>query len=113
MAARRPIAPRPTAGLQIPNVQDATTQRALDVISTSVSRLEGRQSRVVVSFDLAVGTNKIPHGLGRKVQGYTLTPTVANAGFAHAIDTSNPRPDLEVWVIVIGVAQPGAILEVY
>jgi hypothetical protein len=33
--------------------------------------------------------------------------------FSHAIDRENPRPDLTVWITVIGVAQPKALIEVY
>lgn len=69
--------------------------------------------RVVVTANLVVGTNRIAHGLGRSCVGYTLTPTTANASFAHAINTTNPRPDLEVWITVIGVAQTAATIEVF
>jgi hypothetical protein len=45
--------------------------------------------------------------------GYTLTPTVASAAFAHCLNRDNPRPDLEAWIDVIGADQPGAIVKVF
>jgi hypothetical protein len=104
---------RPVAALGISDVDDPATKRAFDAVGAAVIRLQEARSRAQLTADLVVGRNVIRHGLGRAVVGYTLTATVANAAFAHAIDASNTKPDLEVWITVIGVAQPGARLEVW
>jgi hypothetical protein len=113
MAARREIQIRPVTRVQLPVVDDLVTQRALEIVEGALQDLQAKRNRDVVTFDLVIGTNRVRHGLGRACAGYTLTPTVADRNFAHAIDTTNPRPDLEVWVVVIGADQPTAILEVY
>ncbi len=113
MAGRRFIPARTISQLQAPAVEDATTQRAFDVVVGAVQDLQAKRKRDVVEADLVVGTNRVPHSLGRACEGYTLTPTTADATFAHAIDKTNPRPDLEVWITVIGVAQDGATVEVF
>lgn len=113
MSGKRAIAPRSVSRMQLPSVQDATTNRAFDVISEAVSALQSRQASVLVFSDLVVGVNKIVHGLGRKCVGYNLTPTTANATFAHALDKTNPRPDKEVWITVVGVGQTAATIEVF
>lgn len=112
MAGRRAIAAKPLGQLQTPSVEDATTQRAFEVVTGAVQELQTKRNRDVVTANLIVGTNRIRHNLGRACAGYTLTPTTANATFAHAIDKTNPRPDLEVWITVIGVAQTAATIEV-
>lgn len=113
MAARRPIPARTIAASQTFTVDDPQVSRALDALRTSVERLEGARQRAVLTVDLIVGLNKIPHGLGRAVMGYTVTATVASAAFAHAIDLTNPRPDLELWLTAVGIAMPGAVVEVF
>jgi hypothetical protein len=109
-AIRRPSSFRTLGPVQ---VDDPQTARALDQVSDAVQSLQASRSRVVVTQDLVIGTNKVRHGLGRAAAGYTLVATVADAAFAHAISDSNPRPDLEVWVTVVGAAQPGARVEVW
>lgn len=89
------------AGLQV--------QQAMQAVQSTLNQ----QRRQVVKMDLAIGRNVVRHALGRDARGYTLTPTVANAAFAHAIDTSNPNPGREVWINVIGAVQPGAQIEVW
>lgn len=113
MAGRRAIAPPLVAVTSLTTVEDPATQRALDQVQTGLQRLQATRSRVVLTADLAIGTNVIRHGLGRAVVGYTLTPTVADAGFAHAIDLANTNPELEVWITVVGAAQPGARIEAW
>lgn len=90
-----------------------TTDAAGLQVQQAVQALQKEPKRQVVSSDLVVGRNVVRHGLTRPVRGYTLTATVADATFAHAIDRSNPRPELEVWINVVGVAQPGAQIEVW
>ena len=113
MPGRKVESIRPTTYLQAPSVDDNATQRALDNISEAVQELQVQRRRAVIDYDLIVGTNKIPHGLGRRVAGYTLTATVADASFSHAIDKTNPNPERELWIVVIGAAQPGATIEVF
>ena len=113
MAARRSIAPRGVDRLQLVRTKDPDTNRALEAVASAVKKTQVQRRHLPTEFDLVVGTNKVPHSLGRACSGYNLTPTVADATFAHAIDTTNLRPDLEVWITVVGVAQPGARIEVY
>lgn len=113
MAGRAAAAPRAIQQVQPPSVEDATTQRALDTLAAALQNLQARAQRVPVDVDLVVGTNRVQHDLGRAATGYTLTATVADATFAHCIDKSNPNPDREVWIVVVGVAQPGARVEIY
>lgn len=113
MAGRAVQKPRSVPLVSAPNVEDQDTQRALDSITSSVSRLQSDRLRQVVTSDLAIGTNKVQHGLGRRAAGYTLVATVADAAFAHAVDDANPHPEREVWIVVIGAAQPGARLEIW
>lgn len=112
MAGRVAKAPRTVAGPAQVDVDDPKVQRAIDALRNLVEA-NARRSRAALRVDLVVGTNKVPHGLGRAVEGYSLTPTVASVAFAHALDEDNPRPDLEVWIEVIGVAQPRARIEVW
>lgn len=94
-------------------MSDAATQRALDELATAIQKLQSARLRDVRTVDLIVGLNKIGHGLGRPASGFTVVPTVADATYAAALDSSNPRPSLEVWITVVGVAQPGARVEVW
>ena len=113
MASRRSKPPPPVDALATEHVRDVTTARVLGSHAQAIRDLQGARSRAVLRSDLEIGINRIRHGLGRAVEGYTLTPTTASASFAHAIDASNPAPDLEIWISVIGAAQPGARIEVY
>ena len=116
MAGRSPRDHRasPVARVQPPAVADSATQRAIDVLAGALQDQQSkRQYDVVQNVDLVVGTNKVTHGLGRACVGYNLTATVADATFAHAIDTDNTHPEREVWITVVGVDQPAATIEVY
>lgn len=113
MAGRRPQQTRSVSSLTTAAVQDEATQRVLDQITAAIQKLQTGRSRDVKLVDLVVGRNVVRHGLGRDVVGYTLTVTAADATFAHAIDTTNTNPELEVWITVVGVAQPGARVEVF
>lgn len=108
--ARRPGGKERTPAIE---VKDEQTDRALTQVRQTLDRLESARKRDVIEFDLVIGTNKVPHGLGRPVAGYTVTPTVVSAAFAHAIDRENPRPDLSVWITVVGADQPKAIVECF
>lgn len=107
MAGRVPQRPGRVPTL---SVGDAASPR---MVAGAVSDLARAARRVRLRVDLVVGQNRIAHGLGRAVEGYSITPTVAAAGFAHAIDETNPSPELEVWITVIGSAQPQARIEVW
>lgn len=113
MSGRAAQRPRPVPSLSIPSVDDEATQRAFDALASSVQQLQTARRREVILFDLVVGTNKVRHGLGRAAAGYTIVPTTADATFAHAVDSTNPHPEREIWVTVVGVAQPSAVLEVW
>lgn len=108
MAASKPKRPRE---LQAPVPQQANT---LDGMQRSISVLEdlfqARTPRSAITIDLVIGDNRIPHGLGRKSRGANVSPTTANAafGFSHA-----PDGDLIAVITVVGVAQPGATVEIY
>jgi hypothetical protein len=113
MAGRRAQAPRAVAGTQAVGVDDPQVDRAIAVVRDSAERLQAARQEAVIEADLAIGTNRVRHGLGRALAGYTLTPTVASAAFAHCLNRDNPRPDLEAWIDVIGADQPGAIVKVF
>lgn len=113
MAGRATQRPRAVSSLAVVQVDDANTARALSNVGDAVKKLQIGRDRDAKTFDLVIGTNRVRHGLGRAPLGYTITPTVASAVFAHAIDTTNPRPELEVWIAVIGTAQPGARVEIF
>lgn len=113
MAGRVPQVPRSVPGLVLPQVGDEPTARALQSLQDAIQLLQTARQRVGLTADLVIGTNVVRHGLGRAALGYSLTPTVASAAFAHALDTTNPSPELEVWITVIGAAQPGARLEIF
>ena len=113
MSARKPLRPQGTTRVQVGRTADQATNRALGVLASAVQKTQETRARYVVRQDLVVGVNKVVHSLGRACAGYTLTPTVASATFAHALDTTNLRPDREVWITVVGVAQPDARIEVF
>ncbi len=113
MAGRKPQTIRPGAIIKTLSVADSATQRALDDVTDALENLQSKRQRDAFITSLIVGTNKIPHGLGRPVIGYTLTPTVADASFTHRIDRSNPNPEREVWIVVGGAAQPDATIETF
>jgi hypothetical protein len=113
VAGRRAKPPGGVERVVAVEVADTQTDRALTRIRETLERLDSARKRDVVKVDLIVGTNKVRHGLGRPVAGYSITATVADATFAHAIDRDNPRPELEVWITVAGIAMPNAIVEVF
>lgn len=113
MAGRRAERPASVAAVEAITVEDPTVDRALSAVRDAVGKLQTVRSRFVTTVDLIVGRNRVQHSLGRPCIGYCLTPTVADATFAHAIDLTNPHPDLEVWITVVGVAQLGARVEAF
>lgn len=113
MAGRRARPPRGKERTPAIEVKDEQTDRALTQIRLHLDKLDAARKRDVIEFDLVIGTNKVPHGLGRAAAGYTIVPTVVSAAFAHALNRENPRPDLTIWIVCIGVAMPNAIIEVF
>ncbi len=113
MAGRRPKRVRQISGLSIAGVDDPAAQRALEQIEAEVQRLAAARLRDVKVSNLVIGTNRIAHGLGRRVVGYTITPTFCTIAFAHAINLENPHPEREVWIDVVGSDQDNAIIEVF
>lgn len=113
MAGRVAKPPANTASLSIRDDKGGVTDAGDQQVQQAVQDLQRAPRRQALTMDLVVGRNIVRHGLGRTARGYTLVPTVADATFAHAVDASNPRPELEVWINVIGVAQPRAAIEVW
>jgi hypothetical protein len=115
MPSRRPLRSSSTRSLAIPPTGDDATDRALKQVEQAVQVLQTTASRWYGTADLATGLNKIRHGLGRAVRGFTITMTATDAAFSSAINVSNPRPDLEVWIDVVdsGIGQRAARLEVW
>lgn len=113
MPARHARSPRSVAITQVPRIKDHDTDRAVASLDSAIKTLQVDRKRITKRADLVVGSNHISHGLGRACEGCNVTPTVADDTFAFAIDRTNPRPDLEVWITVVGVDQPDATVEVY
>lgn len=116
MAAKQ--IPRPSAKAQLAT---GTLVGALDpsIVSRHLSELgdslEQSQSGATPSrfqgvVSLAVGTNRISHGLGRVARGATVTPmTSADATFAWAMTAADAMTAV---ITVVGVAQK-AFVEVF
>lgn len=113
MPGRAVTRPRFVSAVTTPAVEDPTTQRAFDTVTTAIQKLQATRERDHVTADLLIGSNHVRHGLGRPCVGYTITPSVATIAFAHAIDRTNPRPDQEVWISVVGSDMPAATIEVW
>jgi hypothetical protein len=110
MPATRVTRPKVRTALIGASVADPATDRALTDAGDAIARLEASGTRSAVVRDFAIGSNRVPHGLGRKPRGASLTPTVADAAFAWAMASADER---FVVINVIGAAQPGACLELY
>lgn len=113
-APQRPRLVRQIAAAQTD--PDRATSSAVDQVSAELARIGGLAvlDRQTFTADLVVGLNKINHSLRRAPRGYTLTATVADATFAHALTTSgNSQPARQIWITVVGVDQPRAVIEVF
>lgn len=108
MAGRRPATVRPSQLVSVPAVADPATARAVDALADAVQTLQTQRTRFQTAFDLTVGVNRVPHGLGRKAVGCTVTPTVADATFAWAFSSSDDRVAI---ITVIGSDQPACPVE--
>jgi hypothetical protein len=107
MAGRRATPPRPAQSVQTPSVDDENTSRALDALSAAVRGLQSRESYTLVDADLVIGKNAVSHSLGRKPRHVSFAPTAADAAFAWSLDRAT---DTQVFITVLGAAQPGVCL---
>ncbi len=114
MPAKPPTRPPSRSQLQTGTLVDsdpATISRLLSDLGTAQQASDAtRRDRFSTVIDLVVGANKVNHGLGRRAQGMTLTPTVADQTFAWAMTASD---DKQVTVTVLNVAQPKCPLEIF
>lgn len=111
MAGRRAQPARTVPRIKSTDVDDPKTSRAIGSLASAVSKLQSTADVDTLRQDLAVGTNTVQHSLGRAFRFVAVTPTVANAAFAWAINTAgNPHPDRQVLIDVVGVDQPGALI---
>jgi hypothetical protein len=109
MPINRPRRPRTRIAITSINVEDAAVDRALIATADAVSRIESRiADRSTVVADLIVGDNVLLHRLGRKPRGAHVAPTVADASYAAAMTSADAT---HATITVIGVAQPGALVE--
>lgn len=113
MPGRRAERPSPTSSVSLIAPDDPTTARAIKAIEQAIQALQAKRSRFTTRASLIIGQNRVRHGLTRAAEGYTITPTAVASNFAHAIDTTNPNPELEIWITVSGTAQPDARIEVW
>lgn len=105
---------RPTAAIGALHTQGKpeAVERAVDELARAVERAAGSplaQAGVPVDVDLVVGTNRVAHGLGRRVQFVFVVPKYADAAFAWAFDPDqpdNPTPERQVQIDVIGTDMP-------
>jgi len=103
--AKRPV-PRPQAiGTNTPDLP--SVQRALGDVLDKLPTVANRP-RSSVQADLVVGDNRVAHGVGMVPRGVSLVPTVADATFAWCLKS---RDDKQAVITVVGVAQPGCVLE--
>lgn len=107
MPAQRPQPPATRARQTAPVSTDFATRQIVDAAQRAADQVK---DRTVTVLNLVVGDNVINHGLGRRPTGATVTPTVADATWAWAIKAPSAT---QVTITCIGVAQPGAAVEVY
>ena len=114
MPATKPARPTPRPALidQSVDGQDSeSVSRAIDSIHDAIKAIEARVStRKAYLVDLRVGDNRITHGLGQRCSGCNLTPSIADASFAWCLTVDN---DTQGVLTVIGIDQPGAVVEFY
>lgn len=114
MRRGRSIRPPAAANLSIPTVADPDVSRALQVIGDQVATVVTAPQMTVRVVDLAIGRNRIPHGLGRPPLAVAITPAIVNAAWAWAWNKAdNTAPHLEVWIETVGALQPGATLQLW
>ena len=110
MSARRIAKPRTRDIGTAPRIK-GEVGRVVGQVTNAVRALDKRAGdRQVVIADLAAGDNRLNHRLGRVPDGYTITPTVVAADFAHAFTFADAR---QIVITCVGTSQPGARVEVY
>ena len=87
----------------------AGVERMIDALSGQ-SDANRPVPRAVFTVDLYVGVNRVVTSLGRRAQGCTVTPTVADPTFAWSFA---PEGDRLALITVLGVDQPGATVEFF
>lgn len=90
-------------------VDDQATNRALDELA-EVINAPPKLFRSPTVVDLAVGANRVAHGLGRIPVGASVTPTTADATWAWALTSKDSK---FVVITTVGVVQTGATVEVF
>jgi len=89
---------------------DPVASRLISTAASGIADLQAKQApSAVIVHDLVVGANRINHGLGRRARLAHVVPTVADATFAWAFGVDN---DTQAIITVVGVPQPGAIVEI-
>lgn len=113
MAAKPVPRPRVVPRLLAPTLlgtDPMVTSRLLSQTASAVQQQGSQTSNsIIVVQDLAVGVNRINHGLGRRARAAHVTPTVADATFAWGFTTDN---DTQIILTVAGVPQPNAAIEI-
>lgn len=113
MAGRRAKRLQSGAVAAVTNLADPTTSKAVDQVRAAAQRaLDRVEVHTIEPVDLAVGTNVIPHSLGRVPRHVSLTPTAADASFSWAWKRDVTNPERQLAIVVVGVAQPRASLQV-
>lgn len=111
MPATKPTRPTARPMLSPRDVDADDMPRAFDEVQRALSRLEMRvKDRAYVVTDLAVGVNRINHGLGKVPVGASVTPTTADATWAWAVTDKSAT---QIEITTVGVAQTGATVEVF
>lgn len=89
---------------------DPALGRVVGQAVAAVGHLNDQASNTaLVIVNLAVGMNRINHGLGRRARAAQVTPTAADASFAWGFTTDN---DTQAIITVVGVPQANAAVEI-
>lgn len=107
MPAQKPVKPQTRPRIIAPKSGDQAQRQVIDAVQRSADQLRDRAS---MTMDLAVGANVVNHGLGRAPRGASVSPTVADATWAWALTAAD---DKQATITCVGVAQPGAAIEVW
>lgn len=114
MAASKVQRPRARPQLQTGTLIDADPSKVSRHLSELAAGLDAATARIKdrdhTTVTLPVGATRVPHGLGRKAIGCSVTPTTADASWAWAMTAAD---DKTVTVTTIGVAQANAVVEVW
>lgn len=110
----RPVRTRPGLIGLAAGVVDPGASRAIAEVERAIGLIERRafQPVVLTGVDLALGTNKLDHGLGRPVVGAIVVPTALGGDWRVDV-VNNPHAARQVWIEISGVAQPGATVVVF